>query len=86
MVQPDLLSHMRPYNLFLRVLLVLMKSHASEMVQPDSSHVRPYNLLQIRYGTQWDVVSIGCTNCIKINFTDGEVLFLGIHYDFDLLN
>ena len=30
-------------------------------------------------------MSIGCTSCIKINFTDGEVLFLGIHYGFDLL-
>ena len=45
----------------------------------------PYHLFPIRYGTEWDVVSIGCTSCIKINFTDGEVLFLGIHYGFDLL-
>ena len=43
-------------------------------------HVRPYNLLQIRYGTQWDVASIGCTGCIKINFADGVVLFLADHY------
>ena len=27
----------------------------------------------------------GCTSCIKINFLDGQVLFLGIHSTFDLL-
>ena len=27
----------------------------------------------------------GCTSCIRINFTDGEMIFLGIHYDFYLL-
>ena len=61
--------------------MVFLKSHASEMVQPDMlSHVRPYNLLQIRYGTRWDVVSKGCTGCIKVNFADGVVLFFGVHY------
>ena len=46
----------------------------------------PY-LLQIRCGTQWDVVSRGCTGCIKINFADGMALFLADHYGviFDLL-
>ena len=56
--------------------------------------LNPFNLLtersffepmQISSGTQWNVVSIGCTSCIKINFTDGEV-FWGIHYyNFDVL-
>ena len=41
--------------------------------------------MQISYGTQWNVVRQGCTSCIKINFTDGQVLFLGIHSSFDLL-
>ena len=41
--------------------------------------------MQISFGTQWNVVTIGCTSCIKINFTDGAVLFLGIYYNFDLL-
>ena len=36
--------------------------------------------MQINFGTQWDVVSIGCTGCIKINFADGVVLFLAVHY------
>ena len=40
----------------------------------------PYHLFPIRYGTEWDVVSIGCTSCIKINFADGVVLFLAVHY------
>ena len=40
----------------------------------------PYHLFPIRYGTEWDVVSIGCTNCIKINFADGVVLFLAVYY------
>ena len=42
-------------------------------------------LLHFRYGTQRNVVRQGCTSCIKINFTDGQVLFLGIHSTFDLL-
>ena len=41
--------------------------------------------MQISYGTQWNVVRQGCTSCIKINFVDGQVLFLGIHSSFDLL-
>ena len=41
--------------------------------------------LQISYGTQWNVVRQGCTSCIKINFNDGQVLFLGIHSSFDSL-
>ena len=36
--------------------------------------------MQINFGTQWDVGSIGCTGCIKINFADGVVLFLAVHY------
>ena len=36
--------------------------------------------MQINFGTQWDVASIGCTGCIKINFADGVVLFLAVHY------
>ena len=36
--------------------------------------------MQINIGTQWDVASIGCTGCIKINFADGVVLFLAVHY------
>ena len=41
--------------------------------------------LQLRYGTQRNVVRQGCTSCIKINFINGEVLYLGIRYTFDLL-
>ena len=41
--------------------------------------------LHIRYGTQRNVVRQGCTSCIKINFINGEVLYLGIHCSFDLL-
>ena len=41
--------------------------------------------MQISYGTQWNVVRQGCMSCIKINFNDGQVLFLGIHSSFDLL-
>ena len=41
--------------------------------------------MQISYGTQWNVVRQGCTSCIKINFNDGQVLFLGIHSSFDSL-
>ena len=37
--------------------------------------------MQISYGTQWNEASIGCTNCIKIKFADGEVLLLAIQYD-----
>ena len=36
--------------------------------------------MQINFGTQWDVASVGCTGCIKINFADGVVLFLAVHY------
>ena len=36
--------------------------------------------MQINFGTHWNVVSIGCTGCIKINFADGVVLFLAVHY------
>ena len=36
--------------------------------------------MQINFGTQWDVASIGCTGCIKINFADGVVLFLAGDY------
>ena len=35
-------------------------------------------LFLLSSGHRENVVSIGCTNCIKINFTDGEVLFWGI--------
>ena len=35
--------------------------------------------MEIDFGTQWDVASIGCTGCIKINFIDGVVLFLAVH-------
>ena len=31
--------------------------------------------MQINFGTQWDVASIGCAGCIKINFADGVVYF-----------
>ena len=41
--------------------------------------------LHIRYGTQRNVVRQGCTSCIKINFLDGQVLFLRIYSCFDLL-
>ena len=41
--------------------------------------------LHFRYGTQRNVVRQGCTSCIKINFINGEVLYLGIRYTFDLL-
>ena len=43
--------------------------------------------MQINLGTQWDVASIGCTDCIKINFADEVVLFIGssLWCDFDLL-
>ena len=37
-------------------------------------------LVHISYGTEWNVVSRGCTCCIKINFADGVVLFLAVHY------
>ena len=36
--------------------------------------------MQISYGTQWDVASMGCTGCIKINFADGVGLFWTVHY------
>ena len=36
--------------------------------------------MEIDFGTQCDVASIGCTGCIKINFIDGVVLFLAVHY------
>ena len=41
--------------------------------------------MQISYGTQWNVVRQGCASCIKINFTDGQVLFLGIYSSFHFL-
>ena len=41
--------------------------------------------MHICYGTQKNVVRQGCTSCIKINFIDGEVLFLRIQSSFDLL-
>ena len=41
--------------------------------------------MHISSGTQRNVVRQGCTSCIKINFLDGQVLFLGIHSTFDLL-
>ena len=41
--------------------------------------------MQISFGTQWDVVSRGCTGCIKINFATGVVWFLAVHYGADLL-
>ena len=41
--------------------------------------------MQISSGTQWNVVILGCTSRIKINFTDVEV-FWGIYsYNFDVL-
>ena len=36
--------------------------------------------MQINFGTEWDVASIGCTGCIKINFADGVGLFWTVHY------
>ena len=36
--------------------------------------------MEIDFGTHWDVVSIGCMGCIKINFIDAVVLFLAVHY------
>ena len=39
--------------------------------------------MQISYGTQWNVVRQSCTSRIKINFIDGEVLFLGVHSSLD---
>ena len=36
--------------------------------------------MQISFGTHWNVVSRGCTGCIKINFIDAVVLFLAVHY------